>query len=135
MPLSTPLLTTTAYSTQAHWGIRVVLCLLLCLTVFQGFQTTAQAHNASQPVACFGACGLEAILDAEVTAEASETCHTTAYTHDELWAGETDDSDWDLLPSWQRSFTVTPLKPRFIPLVPAHEFQHTPLRKPPRHWA
>lgn len=133
MNLSASPLTTSANSTQAHWGIRVVLCLLLCWTVFQGVQNTAQVHTTRTAVACFGACGLDAVMDAEVSLQATNP--TPTCNRDALWPCENDDSDGDVLVNWNQSISVATLVSHLTPLVPAHGFEHTPLRKPPRHGA
>jgi hypothetical protein len=109
--------------------------MLLCWTTVQGFQgvSVSLASSSVTTVECFGACGLDAILDAEVIA--STDTHQATCNHDELWPCEPDHNDLDILPYWGQSLTVTVLKPCFTPLVPVHEFQLSPLLKPPRHFA
>ncbi len=124
-----------AWVNHLNFSIRVLLCMLLFWVAFQGFQRAPTAL-ASPPIAtveCFGACGLDAILDAEVIV--STDTSQVSCSGDDLWPCEPDHNDLDMLHDSGQSLAVTVLKPSFTPLVPTHEFQLSPLLKPPRYLA
>jgi hypothetical protein len=107
-----------------RWSLSLLLGLLLCWTTWQTAQ--AQSYPSVKLTTMAMACAEKMAF----AADGSQVC-----SHDEPSPSESDVSDSDILPLWGQSLTVHTVMTRFALLVSARELRHSPLLKPPRHFA